>query len=95
MEGFTDPLQAIGYLERERVDLIVTDLQMPGMSGIQLSEAAKDLYPDVEVIVVTAFGTIETAVEAMKLGAFHYIVKSPRLGEELLLTLERLKNKWT
>ena len=93
VEGFTDPLQAIGYLERERVDLIVTDLQMPSMSGIQLSEAAKDLYPDVEVIVVTAFGTIETAVEAMKLGAFHYIVKSPRLGEELLLTLERLQKQ--
>ena len=63
VEGFTDPLQAIGYLERERVDLIVTDLQMRDV-GIQLSEAAKDLYPDVEVIVVTAFGTIETAVEA-------------------------------
>ena len=72
--GYTDPLEAIAFLERERVDVIVTDLQMPGMTGIQLSEAAKDLYPDVEVVVVTAFGTIETAVEAMRLGAFHYIV---------------------
>ena len=91
--GYTDPREALAFLERERVDVIVTDLQMPGMTGIQLSEAAKDMYPDVEVVVVTAFGTIETAVEAMKLGAFHYIVKSPRLGEELLLTLERIQKQ--
>lgn len=89
--GFVDPRKAIEYLHTVRVDVIVTDLQMPGMDGIELTVEAKRLYADVEVILVTAYASIETAVKAMKLGASHYIVKSPQMGEELLVTLSRLR----
>lgn len=91
--GFANPKEALGHLAAERVDVVVTDLNMPEMDGIEVCQAAKDLYPDIDVVLVTAFGSIETAVKAMKQGAFHYIVKSPSVGEELLLTLERLKRQ--
>jgi len=88
--GFTDPRTALDFLARHQVDVIVTDLQMPGMNGIELTQKAKDLYPDVDVVLVTAHATIETAVKAMKEGASHYIVKSPTMGDELLVTLGRI-----
>jgi two-component system, NtrC family, response regulator AtoC len=92
---FVRPAEALAHLEREPVDVVVTDLNMPGMSGIELTEAALSLYPDLDVIVVTAFGSIDTAVEAMRLGAAHYLVKSPRLGDELLLALQRIDRQRT
>lgn len=88
--GFTDPQEAMVYLAGNRVDVIVTDLQMPGMDGIEVTRRAKDLYPDVDVVLVTAYASIETAVKAMKEGASHYIVKSPTMGKELLATLSRM-----
>jgi len=91
--GFANPKEALGHLATERVDVVVTDLNMPEMDGIEVCQSAKDLYPDIDVVLVTAYGSIETAVKAMKQGAFHYIVKSPSVGEELLLTLERLKRQ--
>ena len=93
ISAFSDPREALAHLQTESVDVLVTDLQMPKMSGIELTEAATELYPDLEVVVVTAFGTIETAVEAMRLGAFDYIVKGPTLGNELLLVLTRIGQK--
>jgi len=90
VSAFSDPREALAHLLIESVDVLVTDLQMPRMSGIELTAAATELYPDLEVVVVTAFGTIETAVEAMRLGAFDYIVKGPTLGNELLVVLERI-----
>ena len=91
--GFTDPREALQYLHTSRVDVIVTDLQMPGMDGIELTIQAKGLYADMDVILVTAYASIETAVKAMKQGASHYIVKSPQMGEELLVTLGRLREQ--
>ena len=88
--GFTRPADALEHLVGQRVDVIVTDLQMPGMDGIELTRRAKDLYADIEVILVTAYASIETAVTAMKQGASHYIVKSPKMGEELLVMLAQV-----
>jgi len=66
---------ALTYLEREPVDVIVSDIQMPGMSGTELFARVQDLYPEIPVILMTAFGSTEQAVQAVKQGAFHYFEK--------------------
>lgn len=71
----SDGAQALEVLARHPRDLVLTDLKMPGMSGIELLERVKADYPEVVVIMVTAFGTIESAVEAMRLGAYDYMIK--------------------
>ncbi len=67
--------EALALLERSPQDLVITDLKMPGMSGMELLRRIKAEYPEIVVIVVTAFGTIESAVEAMRIGAYDYITK--------------------
>jgi len=74
------------------VDLILADLQMPEMDGIQLLSAIKGKYPHIEFIVMTGYGTVKTAVEAMQLGAAHYIQK-PLDHEELNLLIQRAIEK--
>ncbi len=71
-----------------RVDLLITDLKMPRMTGIELLGEAKRLRPDLPVVLMTAFATVATAVEAMKLGAYDYIQK-PFDGEEIKLLVDR------
>jgi two-component system response regulator HydG len=66
---------ALGLLRREPVQVLLTDLMMPGLSGMDLLKAARAVSPDVEVIVMTAYGTVETAVEAMKEGAYDFVTK--------------------
>ena len=70
------------------IDLLLTDMKMPGMSGMELLEHAKKVKPEVPVIMMTAYGTIEMAVEAMKKGAYDYITK-PFENEELKLTIHK------
>jgi two-component system response regulator AtoC len=67
--------KAIEHLERTEFDVVITDFKMPGMSGIDVLERALQLWPDCRVIIITAYGTIERAVEAMKMGAQDYITK--------------------
>jgi DNA-binding NtrC family response regulator len=83
-----DGNEALALLERNPRDLVLTDLRMPGLSGIELLERIKEAHPEVIVILVTAFGTIESAVEAMKHGAYDYIIK-PVNAEALKLILAR------
>ena len=66
---------AIKHLERTEFDVVITDFKMPGISGIEVLKRTLDLCPDCRVIIITAFGTIEHAVEAMKMGAHDYITK--------------------
>ncbi|MGE5849970.1 MAG: sigma-54-dependent transcriptional regulator, partial [Candidatus Methylomirabilota bacterium] len=80
--------QGLDLLKKEGADLVVTDVRMAGMDGLQVLERAHKLDPNVQVIILTAFGTIEMAVEAMKAGAFHYISK-PFNRDELKLTLRK------
>ncbi|HEX6558760.1 MAG TPA: response regulator, partial [Longimicrobiales bacterium] len=80
--------QGLKALERELYDLVLLDLNLPGMHGLNVLAAAPALQTDAQFIVMTAFGSVDTAVEAMKLGAFDYINK-PFRTEELLLTLQR------
>jgi two-component system NtrC family response regulator len=70
------------------LDLVLTDMKMPRMNGLELLEELKRLYPDLPVIMMTAFGTVEKAVAAMKIGAFDYILK-PFKNEELLVTIAK------
>ncbi|MCX8118285.1 MAG: sigma-54 dependent transcriptional regulator [Desulfobacterota bacterium] len=80
--------------QQEMIDLVITDLVMPKMDGLQLLEAVKGLRPETEVIVISAQGTIEKAVQAMKLGAFDFIEK-PINPKVLPLLAERALEKQT
>ncbi len=80
--------EALGMLAQAPPDLVLTDLKMPGMSGLDLLKRIRAGYPDVIVIVMTAFGTVETAVEAMRAGSYDYVTKPVNI-EELLITLNR------
>lgn len=81
-----DGLQAIARISKEVYDLIFLDMKMPGMSGMEVLDKVKAVLPDAVVILMTAYGTIETAVEAMKKGAYDYIIKpfSPDQIEHLI-----------
>ena len=83
-----DPQRAAGLLESERPDLLLTDLKMPGMDGMALLRRAKELDPALPVVVITAFATIESAVSAIKDGAFDYLPKTFSV-DQLTLVVER------
>jgi DNA-binding NtrC family response regulator len=80
--------EAMQVVAREHPDLLISDLRMSGMSGHQLQRELKTLAPELPVVIITAFGSIETAVESMRLGAFDYVTK-PFSNDELLLVVER------
>ena len=67
--------EALERLEKGDVDLVVTDIRLPGLSGIDLTKRIQEIFADVPVIVITGYGDIETAVEVLKLGASDYIIK--------------------
>jgi two-component system response regulator HydG len=75
--------EAIKLLREQPVDLVLTDLVMPRMDGIALLKGARTIQPDVDVVVMTAYGTVEHAVSAMREGAFHFITKPIKRGEVL------------
>lgn len=74
-------LDAIAMLRESNFDLVIADLNMPGENGIGVLRAAKEISPDIKVIIITAYGTMETAVEAMRLGASDFIAKPFKLAE--------------
>ncbi|MCC6997659.1 MAG: sigma-54-dependent Fis family transcriptional regulator [Deltaproteobacteria bacterium] len=71
----TDPKQALEILRKQRISVLITDLMMPGMSGMDLLKAARAIASETEVIVMTAYGTVENAVDAMKEGAYDFLTK--------------------
>jgi DNA-binding NtrC family response regulator len=73
--------EGIERIERERYDVILTDLKMPGADGIEILRTAKKIQPDVEVVLMTAYGTVDSAIEAMRAGAFHFLMKPFRAEE--------------
>ncbi|RLA87572.1 MAG: sigma-54-dependent Fis family transcriptional regulator [Deltaproteobacteria bacterium] len=80
--------EAQKLLRGNDLDLVITDMKMPKVSGIELLDEIKRLDPDLPVIIMTAYGTVEKAVEAMKKGAFDYIMK-PFKNEEILVTIAK------
>jgi len=86
--GVNQGAQALAIVRRECPDVLISDLRMSGLSGHQLQLELKRIAPNLPVIIITAFGSIQTAVESMKLGAFDYITK-PFSNDELLLVVSR------
>jgi len=84
----TDGRGALKEIASRRPDAVITDLSMPGMSGVDLLGEVRALDDDLPVVLMTAFGTVETAVEAMKRGAFDYITK-PFEGDEMIIAVKR------
>ncbi len=96
-EGFTvrtasEGRQALDALRAESIALVVTDFQMPGMTGLDLLKTVRQVSPNTEVVLITAHGTIELAVDAMKAGAYDFIVK-PFKRHDLLAPVRRALEK--
>src|SRR5687768_14301785 len=68
-------VEGLAQFKKRGADLVITDLKMDGMSGMAVLEALRDLDPSVPALIVTAFGSVETAVEAMRLGALDFLQK--------------------
>ncbi len=87
-----DGREGCDLLKEQEFDIVITDLKMPGISGLQVLSTAKLLHPDTEVVVVTAFATTETAIAAMKQGAYDYLTK-PYKVDEIVVTVQRALEK--
>lgn len=90
VDDFENPLQALDVIKKKTYDVVISDIRLPVMSGLELLPKLRELSPNSFVIIMTAYGSVETAVEAMKKGAYDYITK-PFDKEEMLLLLNRIK----
>lgn len=87
--------EGLQMLEEDTFDLVLTDLKMPNMDGIEVLAKIKEKWPATDVVIVTGYQTVETAVKAIKLGAFDYIEK-PFTPDTLIATISnvfRIRNK--
>jgi len=89
----SDGHAALERLQSGGIDLILTDLKMPGLSGLELLHAAKAIAPDIDVILLTAFGTIEEAVKAMKDGAYDFLTKPFQRAQLLRVVRQALERR--
>jgi len=86
--GFEDGRSAWEELNQQTYDILITDLNMPELGGMELAHEAKRINPEMIIIVITGYGAIATAVEAMRAGAFDYLTK-PLINQEVLLTVNK------
>jgi DNA-binding NtrC family response regulator len=87
-----NPLEALDLFKKGEFALVISDLKMPGMDGIELIDAIKRIDEDIPIIIITAYGTIEAATEAMEKGGFDFITK-PFRKEQILFTVDKAL-KW-
>jgi CheY-like chemotaxis protein/glycine cleavage system H lipoate-binding protein len=80
--------EALGLLQTHHYDFVFTDLKMPTMSGVDVTKSVKHLRPDIDVVIITGYATVETAVECMKVGALDYVQK-PFTEDELLAFVKK------
>ncbi len=92
VEGTGNGLDALGMIENDSFDVLITDIKMPRMDGLELLAKVKNISPETEVIVITGFGSINSAVDAMKNGADDYLPKPFDL-DELVLKVNRLREQ--
>ena len=88
--------QCLSILESQTIDVVVTDIKMPGMDGIRLLKAIKDKYPDIQVILITGQASIQDGVEGIKAGAFDYLTKPieiEQLLEKIHLAFEKILDR--
>ncbi|RMF43696.1 MAG: response regulator, partial [Anaerolineae bacterium] len=97
VRAITNPHRALRELDTSPVDLLLVDIRMPGMNGFELMQTARKKHPDLAVVIMTGFGTVETAVEALRVGADGLILKPFSSGAELVESvrhaLEAHRNK--
>lgn len=89
----SDGLEGLSYLTNDIFDLVITDIKMPKVDGFELLKKTKEISPDTIVIMITAFGTTEAAIEAMKSGAYDYINKPFKIDEIRLIVEKALEKK--
>jgi DNA-binding NtrC family response regulator len=87
-------VKALKELEKNEFDLVMTDLRMQQVDGMQVLERTRELYPDTEVIMITGYATVSTAVEAMQKGAYHYLAKPYKIDEVRILVRQALERRW-
>jgi DNA-binding NtrC family response regulator len=87
-------LLALKELEKEEFDLVLSDLRMQQVDGLQVLERTKELSPNTEVIMITGYATVTTAVEAMQRGAYHYLAKPYKIEEVRILVRKALEKRW-
>ena len=87
-----NPLEALELAKQGGFDLVIADLKMPGLDGMELLEAIKRVDDDIPVIIITAYGTVESAMEVMQKGGFDFITK-PFKKEQILYTIDKAL-KW-
>jgi len=90
----TGGLEAIAKLEETPVDVVVLDVKMPGMNGIETLKEIKRIRPSVEVIMLTAHADVQVAMEGMELGAFDYLMKPMEIDDLLYKLQDAYKKKW-
>ncbi len=88
-----NPVEALGLAKKGGFDLVIADLKMPGLDGMELLSAVKAVDEDIPVVIITAYGTVESALESMQKGGFDFITK-PFRKEQILYTVEKAL-KWT
>ncbi|MCD6384210.1 sigma-54-dependent Fis family transcriptional regulator [Candidatus Sumerlaeota bacterium] len=98
MEGyhvtsFTSPKRALDYISKYRPDLVLSDIRMEELNGMEVLKKVKEFDPNIAVIMITAYGTIENAIEAMKQGAFHYLRKPFQLAEVIAVVDKAIEYK--
>ena len=87
--SYTDPQKAIGHLKEHPIDLILVDIRMPQIDGFEVINIAKQYQPDIAVLVMTGFGTVETAIQALRQGVDGLLLKPFEQGNELIATVEQ------
>lgn len=92
VESFPSGERALEFMRANAFDLVISDIKMPGMDGVELLKEVKALDPDVPVIMITAYASVDTAIEAMKAGAFHYFTKPFNVDEVRLYIKNALEH---
>ena len=90
VESFETPIAALAHFEKFGSDIVITDIRMPGLDGFEVLRKVKSISPNTAVVMITGYGTIESAVEAMKLGAYDYLTK-PFSSDQLLLVISKVR----
>ncbi len=85
--------QALEFLDQNRVDVVVLDVKMPGMDGIQALKKIKKLHPLIEVVMLTGHASVEVAIQGMELGAFDYLMKPVDIDDLLYKVQDAYKKK--
>jgi len=86
-----DGLEAVAVMERQEVNLVITDLRMKGRDGMEVLKETKRLWPAAEVVILTGYASLDTAIEAMKKGAYHYLAKPLNVNELQVVVIKALE----